>query len=182
MATASATTAASSSKAARLLATNLRQLGDYLELASVPDAELEKRADNISKWSVAQQIDHVVVADDYMINAILGAISSPPPNVDARPIPMGRIVLLTGFIPRGKGKAPQGVYPKGVSHEEIRAGLKKTMTRVKELEASLPQIERSIGRVPHPVLGFFTGTEWLRFMDTHHHHHVKIIRDIQKNA
>lgn len=171
-----------SPKVSKLFERNVSQIKEYIKLCDLPEDVFHKRADSISQWDVAQQIDHIAQADGVIMMSILNTLKSPPENVEGRPIPIGRIMLLTGFIPRGKGKAPQSTLPKAAKREDVRADLEKALKHFQKLQPRLGEISQSPGRSPHPMLGMFNGTEWLRFMDAHHYHHMKIIRDIQRAA
>ena len=43
-------------------------------------------------------------------------------------------------------------------------------------------LEEAGWRCKHPYFGALDIAEWMRFMDVHHRHHLKIIRDIRKAA
>jgi hypothetical protein len=59
-----------------------------------------------------------------------------------------------------------------VGIEEIERG-------VRELEPRLGELEAGGGRSRHPLFGGLGGRQWLRFVTVHHHHHLKIVRDIR---
>ena len=91
-------------------------------------------------------------------------------------------MLKTGFIPRGFGKAPGAVQPAGRDAADIAAGLQRLGQRFAELREQLPRLEEAGWRCRHPYFGALDIAEWMRFMDTHHRHHLKIVRDIRKAA
>jgi hypothetical protein len=39
-----------------------------------------------------------------------------------------------------------------------------------------------LSHMRHPYFGGLTPAEWLRFIPVHHHHHLKIVRDILAKA
>ena len=95
---------------------------------------------------------------------------------------MGRVVLKTGFIPRGRGKAPRATRPAERDAEDIEAGMRRLAGRLDELLEQLPLLEEAGWRTLHPYFGALDISEWMRFMDVHHRHHLKIVRDIRKAA
>ena len=100
---------------------------------------------------------------------------------EGRPSLLGRLVLLTGFIPRGKGKAPDASHPVVGSADDLARGVAGLRGKVEAVGTRLGEVEACAGRTTHP-LGDFTPAQWLRFIDLHHLHHFKIIRDIRKAA
>lgn len=158
------------------------------------------RAPSVSGWSVAEHLEHLLRADRWIVGWIESAVAegasepgrersggdasesvgTKPEGVElgGKPSAAGYAVLSTGFIPRGRGRAPRLSRPSGLSTAEIRAGLREVLTRVDTLEPRLGEIDAVALTLPHPMLGRFTPARWLRFADIHHAHHAKIIRDI----
>jgi len=158
----------------------LQEIAEAAQLA----AESERcaaRVDSVSHWSVQQQLDHLLHTDTALLQGLRKGLAGEARETRGGPSPMGWFVLLTGFIPRGKGKAPEFVLPTDRSSEEIAAGLEETLHGFEALADSLEQIERSPGRIPHPILGRFNSVQWLRFAVLHHWHHNKIIADILRS-
>lgn len=147
-------------------------------IASGDDAELQYRAPSISGWSVAEQLDHLAIANRLSVGRIRQALKEGPNTVPG-PTLAGRLVLLIGYIPRGIGEAPEATRPGGGPVAEVRARVAEAVDALLGLRAELPTIRTARGRAGHPVLGGFTAAQWLRFIDVHTHHHLKIIRDIR---
>ncbi|MBI1784199.1 DinB family protein [Candidatus Sumerlaeota bacterium] len=164
-----------------LYAKVMDQFKEMSEMAEAPPESLEKRNTSVSQWSVLQHLDHMATAAKGMLTAIIMTINSPKPNTDGEPKFLGRVVLWTGFIPRGKGKAPDAVLPKSKNAEETKQNIQMVRGFLTQLESKLDKVESSQGKAPHPMLGSFTPAQWLRFIDIHTHHHFKIIRDIRKS-
>ncbi len=161
---------------------NLQQLDRLARLLGSDGPPLAARAPQVSQWSVLEQIDHLIRADDLILQAIQRTLASPPPDVELRPVWIGRLVLWTGFIPRGRGKAPAPTQPAARSRPEMEKELGRVRAGVEALESRLGEMIVSPGRAAHPALGGFTAAQWLRFMDLHHEHHFKIIDDIGRQA
>jgi hypothetical protein len=133
------------------------------------------RVERISAWSVGQQIEHIIVVGD----SILEALAAQKSSERAKPLTfVGRIVLFSGFIPRGRGRSPEKLRPSGISVEELRSRLQQYRNRLVALRAALSEIASNPARFNHPFFGSFNARQWVRFLDVHQHHHVKIVRDI----
>lgn len=157
------------------------QVDQIAELAA--DHELQAlAAPKVSAWSVGRQLEHLLLSDQTILDRferlIDGREGPAPGGITAG----GRLCLLLGWIPRGAGKAPEMVIPAGREPSDVQAGLERLRRRLDELGEQLPLLEQSGWRCRHPVFGALDVGEWMRFMDTHHRHHLKIVRDIRRAA
>lgn len=144
------------------------------------------RAEEVSEWSVGQHLEHLLLGDrrivDLLAAAAAGEDAASKPGQTGGPSWRGWIVLLTGFIPRGKGKAPDFTIPKQEEREEVEAGFGQVVRNTHRLGECLDAIDRSPACIRHPALGTFTAAQWLRFAGVHHVHHEKIVREILRAA
>ena len=157
------------------------QVDGLLELAAKRELH-EVGAEQVSKWSVGKQLEHLLLSDETILDRfdrLTDGREGPAPGGKTL---VGRIILLTGFIPRGVGKAPGAVEPAGRDAADIEAGLRRLAERMAELSENLPLLEEAGWRCRHPYFGALDVGEWMRFMDVHHRHHLKIVRDIRKAA
>ena len=92
------------------------------------------------------------------------------------------MVLTTGLIPRGRGRAPAPFVPTGIKPAAVLAGLEEVAERFADLRPKLATIDKATWTVRHPILGHFRPAQWLRFVAVHHRHHDKIIEDIRHRA
>ena len=140
---------------------------------------LEARAPSLSNWSVKDHLEHLWAANEGIVTWIERACAGDP-DLDSRGSPnlFGRIVLLAGAFPRGRGKAPDRTLPKGMDADELAEGSRLIRARVEALEGSLPQVQAARATRNHFAFGDLTAAQWLRFTAIHNHHHQKIIRDI----
>jgi hypothetical protein len=183
----------------RVHAQILRQLALMTELARGPEAELAARAPAVSGWSVAEQLEHLVLVDRAVLKSVLRILDDPhgrsaQPAQPAQPAPpginlLGRVVLGIGFIPRGRartlppfqpGAAPAAAAGAGVVGIAGIAGIAEIERGMRQLEPRLGELEASGSRSRHPLFGGLGGRQWLRFVTVHHHHHLKIVRDIRR--
>lgn len=155
-----------------------------LELAALlrkeagrPDDVLSFQDREVSDWTVAQQLDHISTANRLCVGRILETLDSPRPGV-RRPKLVGHLVVLTGFIPRGRGQAPEATLPSATTPQEVRDRARRAHEELAALEGRLPEIARARARREHPALGGLTPAQWIRFIEVHSRHHWKIIQDI----
>ena len=101
-------------------------------------------------------------------------------SAGGKPSAMGRVILWSGHIPRGKARAPKEVVPGRLAPAEIESGFVTARSRFAGLSEEIPVIATSDWTYRHPILGGFNSAQWLRFVHVHHLHHEKIIRDIRQ--
>jgi len=179
----------------RVHAQILRQLALMAELARGPEAELAARAPAVSGWSVAEQLEHLVLVDRAVLKSVrriladshLQAAQPGEPAQPGQPPPsppginlLGRLVLGTGFMPRGRARTTPPYHPGAAPAAAAGAGIPEIERGVRELEPRLGELEASGGRSRHMRFGGLDGRQWLRFVAVHHHHHLKIVRDIRR--
>ncbi len=86
------------------------------------------------------------------------------------------IIMSTGYIPRGKGRAPKQTVPQNeLSQEELLEQLKKVRSKITDLN----KLDKN-KTFKHPLFGWLNLKDTIKFMGIHTHHHIKIINDILK--
>jgi hypothetical protein len=167
------------------------------ELARGPEAELAARAPAVSGWSVAEQLEHLVLVDRSVLKTVRRLLDdphgrsaqSPQPAPPAQQPPpginlLGRVVLGTGFIPRGRARTLPPFQPGGAAAAAAAGGgmlgIAEIEREVRDLGPRLGELEAGGSRSRHPLFGGLGGRQWLRFVTVHHHHHLKIVRDIRR--
>ncbi len=149
-----------------------------IEQASDPDL-CEASAPAVSKWSVKDHLEHLSLAHGGIVSWIERARDGDPELDTGGSLSLaGRIVLLVGAFPRGRGKAPERTLPKGTSAEELAARFRGIRERVEGLEGGLAQLHASRATRNHFAFGGLSPTQWLQFTVIHDNHHQKIIRDV----
>ena len=143
---------------------------------------IDRRDDAVSHWSVAQHLEHLALVNEKILGGLdqLDLAASATPQVGS-PTILGRIVLLTGWIRRGLGNAPDGVRPDATDAKDLTKRVDAVIGRLTGLDPHLTAFARCKQTLPHPRLGDFTPGQWLRFVEIHDHHHWKIIRDIDRS-
>jgi hypothetical protein len=157
------------------------QLDELLRLASQSDFAAV-RAPEVSGWSVGEQLEHLLLADRTILDGFDRLLDGTLTSAGGGPTAIGRFILVSGYIPRGRGKAPKAVIPGTLSPGEIASGFEVVKRRFEELAPRLGEMEAGGATFRHPLLGELNPGQWLKFVKVHHHHHQKLIRDIRRQA
>jgi len=153
------------------------------EVLGWPGDRLYLRLEEVSEWSPAQHLDHVLRAAHRMLRGVLAIDEGEDARVrpGGSPTLAGRVVLLTGRIPRGRGQAPAEVVPDPRPvRERLRGAVEEVRTLLARVRPRAAGLARRTGTLPHPVLGAFGAAQWLRFADVHTRHHLAIVADIDR--
>lgn len=137
-------------------------------------------AKDVSDWSVGLQAAHSTQVLATITREIGRNLADPSRDADKRPLPMGKIVLDGGNIPRGIAQAPLFVMPLSKDPEHWLGVLAKLKEQWTDFANRLEEIRTGTGRFKHFSLGHFDSAEWVRFVSIHTAHHMKIVRDILK--
>jgi hypothetical protein len=158
----------------------VEQAEHLLELAVGSDERFLSRSASVSAWSIGQHLVHLAKANLKMAGAIRKILAGDAGPSRSGPTLVGRAVLTSGWIPRGVGVAPDYTTPESTSPGQIEESLRMSLAAVRELGGSLSEIDRSRGRLDHFAFGGLCPMQWLRALDVHTRHHLKIIRDIER--
>jgi len=133
----------------------------------------EKNNVKVSKANVAWHIDHSL----RVINSIAKALAQSDPKEYKAKFNFWRILFLTlNFLPRGKGRAPKKVL---ADAEITTDDLKRRLGFARGNGTNLKQFsEKSF--FPHPYFGDLNLSQAQKFICIHTEHHLKIIRDIER--
>jgi hypothetical protein len=151
-------------------------------LAAGPDRELDARAEGVSAWSVAQQLEHLGLTGGKVLDAIDAILRDPATPPRGRPNPAGWMVLLAGRIPRGRVKTRPEWAPPESSPERARRGVAALGARTAALAERAGELAAARATRAHPRLGQFNACRWLRFLIIHQEHHLRLVRDIRAAA
>lgn len=145
----------------------ISELGSYLSRENKVNLE-------ISKWSIYQQIEHILLVNTQVLEMV--EAGKTPEDQKSRSI-LSYVTLTFGFIPRGRAESPNYVLPESSDKNDLLKLIEKfkaQLIRVKSLETF--NSNEVVGN--HPYFGGLSRSEWLRFIEIHTRHHLKIIRDI----
>ena len=145
----------------------LNKLNNYIPSCSVKN-------EKVSKWSVGMQIEHCLVGTRGICSAL---VNSKPYTGKIKKGFVRRLILLTGIIPRGRGKSPNAVIP---NDQTTESALRELLA-----EASLSAQKAAESDCDcwwkHFAFGVMKRDEALKFVEIHNKHHLKIVSDILSN-
>ena len=172
-----------SSRIAALHARAVAEADEMVRRSLADPAVLARKAASVSAWSAAEHLEHLQLTGQMMLQSIEDALRTPPRDAEKRPIFLAYVVLWTGYIPRGKGQAPPEFLPRpGMGLEAIRADLRRFREDLGRLALRLGEVARATGRARHPFFGFVTARQWLRMLEVHQRHHLKILAELEGRA
>lgn len=136
----------------------------------------------VSGWCALEHAEHMARADEGSLHQLERALErsrsgEPGPRLK---LP-GRAVLALRWFPRGVGESPELSRPVRAERGVVAAELRRVREGIDALAGRLPEIAAGRGRAGHPIFGGLTPAQWFRFLWIHHHHHLKIVRDIRKS-
>ena len=139
-------------------------------LRACPDVAAA-RAPAVSGWSVGQHVEHCLLATIGIAAALAG--SSPPPPRPGLALKR-RMLILTGWIPRGRARAPAAVSP------QVEPGIERLQALLEQADAALADAAQlpQDAWFRHFALGPMDRDTSLAFLAVHDRHHLKIVRDI----
>ncbi len=148
------------------------------EVIGAGEALVALRVESVSAWSVAQQVDHSLTVLRLSI-ARLAAADKPL----SRPINLlGRTLLLLGWLPRGRGRAPKGTEGQERTAAELVVALAEVRAALAALAANEARLADPTAYVPHPYFGGLNSRQSLRMLEVHTAHHLRIVADIRRAA
>lgn len=126
---------------------------------------------NVSTASTYWHIEHCLKIIDGVITILQQA--NPADHKPTFSV-MKMVVMTTGYIPRGKARAPKETTPDGTpTKAKIKAMCDQALVKLETLK-TVPQA----ACFKHPLFGWLRKKESLRFLGIHTAHHLKIIKDI----
>lgn len=152
------------------------QLDEITRLVRFEPVLLALRAQRISRWSVALQVDHILKVLEFGQRVLARADAPLPHGVNLS----GRIVLALEWFPRGVAKSPKRVLPVEQPPAELAertAHLRRVYCET-PLSAAVFADPRPV--FPHPFFGGLTALQGIHFLGIHTHHHLKIVADIRR--
>jgi hypothetical protein len=160
---------------ARLLVQADRLLG----LTEEPAERLWQPVERVSAWSVGQHVEHLMLATRGVLDRLEELMAGQAPDAGGISL-VGRVVLRLNYIPRGRARATTPLQPKSTSAEELRGGWLTVRRRLAELGPRLGEVQAARGTFRHLVFGGLDARQWVRFLEVHNHHHLKIVGDVQQ--
>lgn len=154
------------------------QLDEITRVVRFEPALLDLSVVRVSRWSVGQQVDHILKVLEVGQRFFEGPRDPLPRGIN---LP-GRIALALRWFPRGVARSPKAVLPGEISPADL-AG-RASRLRKFYCDTRLPEGVLADTRpiFPHPFFGGLDGAQSLRFLEVHTHHHMSIVADIRRAA
>lgn len=132
----------------------------------------EKIVTSVSGSSIGWQLDHTL----KVINSVCQVIpKSNPEEYKPKTTFSKALVFTTGFIPRGRARAPKVVTADKTSEYELLLQFNQAEESLKVFSSLQPN-----QFFQHPIFGHLNAKDTQKFLYIHSYHHLKIMRDILK--
>jgi len=154
------------------------QLNEIDKLLGGGAAACTRRAETVSAWSVAQQLDHLLLS----MRAAFERILAGPEPVDARLSLIGRVLIGYGRLPRGRGKARKELLGRDRSVEELAQDVREVRALLERVRARPDLLARREPVIRHAFFGGLNARWAVRLLGVHNDHHFRIVRDILRAA
>lgn len=133
----------------------------------------EKTNPNISQRGVDWHLEHTL---KIIISIGKTLEDSKPENFKPRFSLMKSVILLTGYIPRGRAKSPKPFNNKEqIDHSQLPQLLASATTMLERIDRLPPN-----SYFEHPYFGHLNLAQAKKFILFHSNHHLKIMQDIVK--
>ncbi|MEZ5976840.1 MAG: DinB family protein [Planctomycetota bacterium] len=147
----------------------------------VGDDEFFRVRPNGSDWSPGQHLFHVCLANELALRNVEMIAEGTSSFLVERPAPalLALLVLSTGSMPRGVGRAPRTVVPPARPDPSIVWDtLDGNVAALARVRADLPRVLAARGAVRHRELGPLGAAHWVRFAALHGWHHARIVDEL----
>jgi hypothetical protein len=150
------------------------------ELAALTTKKLDVHVPSVSKWSYGEQVEHLYLASHWVFDRLDESMTHA--NADEHMNLLGVGMLVGRRIPRGVFATIPVLVPEGGTLAQILPLKERLQKRLDAVDWDMVRVKASPGRSKHPRMHFLTSSHWMVFLDIHHRHHLRIIRDIEKKA
>ncbi len=152
-------------------------------LLELPEATIQSKVPSISAWSALVHLHHVALVNEIALAKIEEILAEGNPGSTGSRgglHPLGWLCIrILGFIPRGRGRAPEVVIPPpGSTREAALCAIQARIAQTTRLAPLSREIRAACGRRKHFVFGYLRASDWLRFAIIHTHHHLRIVQEI----
>lgn len=137
----------------------------------------DARRPDCSRWSVGRQLDHIERASRATFDRVDELLADPAAAPPQRLTAVGRVVLVSGWIPRGVGKAPRATQPDETARDRVQLGaaFERLADRSDGYRDRIEAIAAVRTGSRHPYFGLLGPAMWMRFTVVHQNHHLKIV-------
>lgn len=153
----------------------LDQAASYLEQS---DEVLFNVHPNITGWSVAEHLYHITLANASIPKLIERMKIGKLGNEEDEPKPAMIAIIEEGYIPGGRQAPERVVPPSDLTSETLNRDFNRMRNATQRLEPILDELPAITRRFPHMFFGPLSATQWVRFMEIHTRHHMKIVEKL----
>jgi hypothetical protein len=152
------------------------------ESAKLTDAQWTFKAAP-DRWSVAEVVQHLVLAEPFLFEAQQKVLSAPPATAEQLAAAKGKEEMIRKVIPdrTNKVQAPEPLQPATAAKV---GGQAETVTafrdrRTKTIAYATSTKDDLRGRIGESPLGPLDGYQWLVFIAAHSERHLAQIREVK---
>ena len=153
----------------------------FEQVLAIPREVLFYVNEAVSRWSSAQHLHHVLIANGMMLKGVRLICRGHRQVLGEGSLNRaGRYVMAHGML-RGKAQAPAIVVPPendSIARDELAKSLVRSRATYNATADLLPAIPEAQGYLSHFYLGELDAAQWLRLARLHSEHHLSIIQDI----
>jgi len=150
------------------------------ELAEHESKRLDLRVPEVSQWSYGQQLEHLYLASHWTFDRLDESMTGANPDETMNLLGVG--MMVGGRIPRRLFNTIPVLVPQNGTLAEILPLKERLQKRLDAIDWDMVRVRTCEGRSKHPRMHFLTSSHWMFFLDIHHRHHLRIMRDIAKKA
>lgn len=146
---------------------------------------MDRRAPQVSGWSVAQHLYHCALATGLSLRNTASLVRGKGRLIqeEGSLSKEAEAVLASGRTERGQAEAPRMVTPpEEVNPEFLAMELETNRKDMERLAEQASEILAAPNWIPHQLLGPLDAVSWLRFTHLHAKHHLDIAQDILAEA
>jgi hypothetical protein len=133
------------------------------------------------RWSVAEVVEHVVLAEASLFSKAQEALKAPL-NPDWEAKTKGKTEFLERVMPTrtGRAKAPDEIVPEGkVLRADLMRKLRQVRARTMQLAESVQApLKAHTAEHPFPIFSTLNAYQWLLYIPLHNQRHNKQIEEV----
>jgi hypothetical protein len=148
-------------------------LADITRIVEGRPSDLGRVRFTVSAWSVAQQLDHILKVCSATLTGLLHPGATPPHGINR----IGRAILLFGWIPRGRARAPERMRGLDATAVQLALAVEDARQLLGEVRSDHFR-PANVPVVRHPFFGGLNPSQTLRSTVVHTRHHLRIVREI----
>lgn len=152
--------------------------GSMVLLDSLSDEALLAHKPKVSGWSIAQQLGHNYQVGNQILSESLKLMAGEGRIAQGRCHPVGLLFFTLNWIPRGAGKSPLKLPPE-VTRDDLHSAMRTFERLLGEWTPDRASAAKACPhRMKHPYFGAMTVVQWMRMLEVHTYHHLKICKDL----